>query len=75
MFSGKSAVKAIFAQDFRRYVELLAVAVNTFNFGKTRPLCKIVVDCINPLFSDSNSSMWQKLSCFVSSYISAVTSK
>lgn len=35
--------------------------MNAFNFEKTRQLCKMVVDFVNPLFSDSNSSLWQKL--------------
>lgn len=43
------------------YTELLASPVNAFNFEKTRQLCKMVVDFVNPLFSDSNSSLWQKL--------------
>lgn len=64
------------------YTELLASPVNAFNFEKTRQLCKMVVDFVNPLFSDSNSSLWQKLRqlglifffcCCGSPYISAVT--
>lgn len=64
------------------YTELLASPVNAFNFEKTRQLCKMVVDFVNPLFSDSNSSLWQKLRQLRlifffcgSPYLSAVTSK